>query len=143
METRGRKPKPAHLLAKFDPDKRPDAVIQAHGIPRKPEGLNADGSEFWDHVIAELIDMNVVGCVDEPQLTAMTEWWQEYRYWCRQVPDHRTVVAKSKAYQQFLAVSAKFGLSPMDRRKLKPRAPKEVVSPFSAFLQAKQALANG
>jgi len=142
-ETRGRKKQPAHLLKKYSADRRPECVPQASGDPVRPEHLNQDGYELWDKAIPELVEMNIVGNLDTPQLTAMCEWWQEYRYWSRQLPDHKNVQAKAKAYQQFLTVAAKFGLTPSDRRKIKPRAPKESVSPFAAFLQAKQQLTNG
>lgn len=142
-ETRGRKPKPAHLLKKYSPDRRPEAIPQATGDPVRPTHLTAEGFELWDTVVPELVELNIVGHLDTPQLVAMCEWWQEYRYWAKEIPDHKNVQAKAKAYQQFLSVSAKFGLTPHDRRKIKPRAPKEVVSPFAQFLAAKQQLNNG
>lgn len=138
--TPGPKRKPVHLLKKYDADRRPDGVPQADGAPVRPQYMRREANDLWDAVVPLLVEMNTVGLVDTTQLQAMCEWWAEYRFWEKQVPDPQTVSAKAKAYAQFLSVSSKFGLTPADRKKIKPRAPKETVSAFTELLLRKQTL---
>ena len=46
-------------------------------IPRKPKGLSDKASEFWDHLYANLREMNVIVGADEMSMERMSELYAD------------------------------------------------------------------
>jgi phage terminase small subunit len=133
--TRGRRKKAGHEIQQYRAERRPDLVPNPGGEPVRPTHLNDVGFALWDDVVPKLIELNIATALDQYQLEAMCEWWQFYKA-------GYDVREKVKAFQEFSALAAKFGMTPSDRRKLKPKPPKEIQSPFAAYLEEKRKLQN-
>lgn len=137
MAKRGRKEKPLHTV-QFRANKHADRMPKPTGDPVRPDGkLSEVGLELWDAVVPELIKLNIATNLDQPQLESLCEWWAEYRHWQSMGYDMEASKHKLRVYKQFIELADKFGLTPAGRRRLRPKAPKEELSPFAEFLKRK------
>jgi phage terminase small subunit len=113
----------------------PTAILQLNGGIRKgrhdnrdrepqPEGdaqqivaLEGDAQAAWEHLRPRLVAIGLATELDSMELTAMCEWWAEYRKWCgmKSENEYRRMVGMAAAYKQFRTIAAKFGLTPTDR----------------------------
>ena len=103
----------------------------ADGKPRKPKGLSAEASTFWDEWTPKLIAMGVARKIDQPMLQAMCEMWGMYRAALVVVTanptDKDARIALTSYKTAFEGIAARFGMSPRDRERLsvegRPEAP--------------------
>lgn len=137
MAKRGVKPKKLTELKRFRPDKHTVRMPQPQGVPTRPENLKEEGYELWDYLVPKLVELNIATDVDQHQLVAMCEWWQEYRFWVGRGMNVEYTRPRALAYQQFMSLAAKFGTTPYDRRKLRPKEVKEQPTPMAEFLKRK------
>lgn len=133
----GGKPKAEHELTYWRPSRHAHRLPQPGGSLVRPDEMPKVGLELWDAVVPELEKLNYVSALDQTQMECMCEWWIEYRHWCEQETSKEVLEAKRKAYTLFLEIASKFGLTPTDRRKLRPREPKKEESEFTKFLNNK------
>lgn len=121
----GRPPTPLKLL-KLNGGYRPERH-DGRGAEPEPEGeaaalaeLTGDALAMWNHLVPQLKVMGLATDVDSAELTALCEWWAEYRKWVNDTNEnaYRRIVGAATAYKQFNAIGSKFGLSPVDRAKL-------------------------
>lgn len=60
-------------------DKNGCESAKVGGDPVKPKDLTGEALVFWDTYVPILIEAGIAESVDTPELTAMCEWWAEYR----------------------------------------------------------------
>ena len=144
---RPRKPT-AEKILNGNPGRRPlpDNEPQFDGVPQMPEWLDDDGRALWDSVVSKLTAAGVSREIDSPSLAAMCRWWSLWRRLDRQLNSGemawKDICAASAAWKQFSAIASKFGLTPVDRTKLKvDKLPTDEDDPLAAILR-KRAEAN-
>lgn len=142
MAKRGRKTLPMSEKKQYEPGRHGDRHERPVGSPVRPTTMSKVAMELWDAIMPELDRLNFVTALDQTQLEAMCEWFAEYKAWCEQPMCKETLSGKQKSYVLFMEIAAKFGLTPLDRRKLRPREPKEQVSEFTQFLRSKGVVAS-
>lgn len=139
--TRGRTRKTTEEIKRdnknYQPDRHGYGAIQAtQKPPRKPTGLtkNKAANDLWTKYVPLLCEMGHVSVLDEPQLTAMCEWWSRYRMYSADPTCKPADV--QKAYDTFKGIASKFGLTPYDRQKLREwNQPKEATELDDFFAQ--------
>lgn len=101
----------------YEPQPEGDAVQL---VPLTGEALAA-----WEFLRPRLMKIGLATELDSHELTAMCEWWGEYRRWCNLEGEneYRRMVGMAAAYKQFRTIAAKFGLTPTDRVGLKGSGP--------------------
>lgn len=118
----GRPPKPTNLL-RIEGGLRTGRHDDREREPQ-PEGdavpivtLTGEALDAWEFLRPRLIQLGLASELDSHELTAMCEWWGEYRKWCvmEAENDYRRMVGMAAAYKQFRTIAAKFGLTPTDR----------------------------
>jgi len=124
---------------------RLDEVI-AHGIPAKPPGLDPQGSILWD-LIVDALPPAAQCLVDSAMLTGACRWWSLWREYDRQLDagegdGYRTLMMATMAWKNFDKAAAKFGMSPIDRARLKVGHIEEEVDPLIAMLQSRRGSNN-
>lgn len=128
----GRPPKPFEqheLDGTFRPDRHGAQPIRAHGFALKPDDLDECASRVWDVLVKDLNRTAVAGEVDSVVLAEGCRWYSRY---CRfsvaldsdkisHEPDKLLKLAKLVAlcWQKFADVAMRFGLTPVDRMRLK------------------------
>lgn len=97
--------------------------FRAEGVPQKPADLGAHGDWLWDFVTGELTQNRIARRIDTMALTALCEWYQQYRR-CAGEMKRRPVTAKNAyrltiqtklCWKEVETLSAQFGLSPTAR----------------------------
>jgi phage terminase small subunit len=80
---RGRRAKsPEHLRLQgtYRDDRHADRTdLTLDGQPVRPDHLTGEAAALWDSCVPYLSDKGFVCAVDSQALTAMCEWWAEYR----------------------------------------------------------------
>ena len=121
----GRPAKPTAVLrlqGTFEPGRhksRADEALSA-GDPVKPRGLGKDGSAMWDRTV-RLLPPDALGELDTDALTAMCLWFQRFRTKMRRT-DYKSHVEAAMAWKNCAGLLAKFGMTPVDRTKIKSEA---------------------
>lgn len=88
------------------------------GVDPKPMAkLTGEALKFWKQIVPELIELKAVSSLDSAELTALSEWWGEYR---KRMGDtkadgYKRAIGMASAYKQFRTLAAKFYLTPTDR----------------------------
>ena len=98
----------------------------AKGVPVKPAGLGRYGSPLWDAVVEHATSIGAGAC-DSETLAGMCRWYDDYRRTrgaLAKLPvnsrDFRaTMYAAATAWRAFHDMASRFGLTPVDRAKLK------------------------
>jgi len=98
-----------------------DALIGS-SLPRKPQGLDGDASEFWDLVVSAL-PSEAMSVLDTALLYQLARWhsvWLWNDEVLRMDPSDRDAMkAALSASQQCFRIASQFGLTPADRAKIK------------------------
>jgi phage terminase small subunit len=142
---RPRKPKEAHVLnGTFRPDRHGDNP-PARGVPVMPADLPAEAKTWWQTYVPDLVELGVAGSIDAPALQMLARWWAEYCEAIEQVgktkdPElkRRWLAVAGDACKWVEKLGGKFGLTPVDRVRIKIEPPK-AVDPMTEFLSAKPA----
>lgn len=77
----GRPPKPLALHISdgtFRAD-RHGGTANAPGEPRKPNGISTESESLWEQVVPQLMELKIVGRIDETVLLRLCETWTLYR----------------------------------------------------------------
>ena len=74
----------------YRPDRDSHSYPEAKGTPVKPDYLNEQASALWDWLTPQLVELGVASAVDTQQLSALCEWWAEYRRAADRVINHET-----------------------------------------------------
>lgn len=135
MTARGRprKPLPERLLEgsyRADRHGNPDEVWLPDGLPTMPDWLDGDAKLLWQSLLPELKKRGVATEVDAAELAGMCDWWARYRQAARALNElnpkdegyYSLSMLCGMAWKNFSAASAKFGLNPSDRAKLRLEA---------------------
>ena len=129
----GRPPKPTNLLSihgglRKDRHADRDREPQPEGSAFDVAGLSGQALMAWEHLAPRLMGLGLATELDSHELTAMCEWWGEYRKWCdmpQDINDYRRMTGMAAAYKQFRTIAAKFGLTPTDRVGLQGARPND------------------
>jgi phage terminase small subunit len=124
----GRHPKPLKL-AIMDGTYRTDRnkfSPGAGGEIKRPNGLGRYGNKLWKSTIDYVVAIGGGEC-DTESLASMCKWYNEYRRIAFSVEkmspmddNYRTLLyAMATAFRQFSDMAGRFGLTPVDRAKLK------------------------
>jgi phage terminase small subunit len=108
--------------------------------PVKPE-LDDVGSSVWDLVIT-CLPRESKSALDAPALAGMCQWYSRYVSLMDRLvasvgekEEYRLIVMTSMAWKQFEGSAARFGLSPVDRAKLKAPVKDGGLDEFEKFLE--------
>lgn len=121
---RPRKPDELHVLQGTWTATRhgdPEARVQADGEPVPSRKLTGPALAYWKRLVPGLVACGVAKARDGEALTAACEWWAAYE---------AAMIAKdvreaAVAFDRWRTLAAAFGLTPMDRAKLRgPEKPK-------------------
>lgn len=114
---RGRPRKPKHLkVFEGNPDRRDISYEepQADGLPKRPSDLGPFGRRHWDLIWPQALKWGA-GKVDTASLRALCQWWEVQQ----QALKKGDVNAAQKAFNCWIRLAAKFGLSPADRAQMR------------------------
>lgn len=127
----GRKPKPIalHVAAgTFRADRHGDPATHVHaeGKPEKPYFEHAAASDLWDSVVDELIGKGLAAAIDAAQLRIMCNQFALYIA-CESIlmhdPTDEAAGRQSSRFRVgFDSIAARFGLTAVDRMKLRVEA---------------------
>lgn len=89
----------------------------------KPDCLNSFAAEHWDCVVPKLAEMGVLHPIDSEALTALCQWWGEYRTLQESSADgsgeaYKRSIALASCFKNWSNLASRFGLTPADRAKL-------------------------
>ena len=113
-------------------------VVRYRGMPKveqrepvkieKPDCLEGYASDHWDFVVPKLLEMGVLHPVDVEALTALCQWWAEYRRLQSQPQAdsgdaYKRSISLASCFKNWSNLAARFGLTPKDREKLEIEAP--------------------
>ena len=123
----GRPPKPTalHVLhGTYRKDRHGGtAPAIAGGVVRMPHGLTGEAKAFWQRIITPLVHAGVVTAIDVPAATMLCEAWGLYRAAAALAAnnplDADARCAMSTYQGMFDKLAARFGLTPVDRQRLK------------------------
>src|SRR6516162_1278228 len=150
MARRGRPGKPIelHVLeGTFDRRRHAgQADVGAEGVPLPPRGLGRAALAFWRQVVPELIRAGIARAIDAPELTLMCQWHARYQKYGRQLDRTRPtarafqalLLAAHLASTRFDKTAAKFGLTPVDRARIRVQA-----APSGAKVTSRQRAGDG
>ena len=134
-ESRGRAKKDKdELSARSLRRRREEFAPKPEGKPIKPKWFTqkTEAGKYWAKYVPLLVESGLATAVDTPELVALCEWWEDYRR-CRSIDDQ---LGASRAYAAYSKVSARFGMTPLDRHKIQASSPtKEEEDPFKMFLK--------
>lgn len=94
-------------------------------LPQKPETLDSVGSDLWDQLVAELVDVGLATKIDQTCLEALCDWWSQYCFY-RSNPDPKHFSKRLQAWKQYAAIATAFGLTPLARNAV--RMPSKPIS---------------
>jgi len=148
-------------------DKSMELLLQAEpltAMPAAPERLGTHGLQCWRRIGPLLVELRVLTRLDLEALEALCHQWNDYLTWQLEIqenPDKAIVEYESgarqkspeatlrdSAYDRWLKLLPRFGLSPEHRRKLKRlkesvgggrghRPSSDTGDPIAAFARAK------
>jgi phage terminase small subunit len=108
--------------------------------PVKPD-LDDVASSVWDLVVT-CLPAGVKSAIDAPALAGMCQWYSRYVSLMERLKgvegdkdEYRMIVMCSQAWKQFEGLAGRFGLSPVDRAKLKVPPRDEGVAEFNKYLE--------
>ena len=89
----------------------------------KPNHLTGYAAEHWERIEPLLSEMGVLQPIDSEALTALCQWWGEFRtLQAAPATDSNEVYKRSIAlaacFKHWSSMAARFGLTPKDREKL-------------------------
>lgn len=88
--------------------------LPLQGLPEFPSGLTPEGENFWRLVAGELGAVGVAKRIDGPALQLAAQAWE----WTQRANAAYDLDSFRKAAATWIALSAKLGLTPVDRAKL-------------------------
>lgn len=99
-----------------------EEITQA-GLPTPPVKLNKRQTEIWN-VIVNNTAPEVLNEVDSLMLYGAARWFEKFEHWDSApkregMDEYKADVMAAMCWKQFTAICVKFGLSPMDRAKIK------------------------
>jgi len=110
------------------------------GEPRKPDWLTGVASDLWDRIVPDLVEAKVATSWDQAALEILCRSYAEWRAadrLLRETEDiserYKCMVMCTSAGKQLDRYLAKFGLTPVDRRKIDV-PPDEEGTSFSRLL---------
>ncbi len=132
---RGQQPKPVelHILEGTYRKYRHAGTPLADGVPEMPKSFNdrsvfaREAKAFWERTVPRLMEKGIVGFLDTTYLTVLCEWWARYRKFSAAL-DRVGATNKKAAKLILLAdlacrevdrIGARFGLTPVDRARLR------------------------
>ena len=136
-----RPPKPIARL-ELEGGYRPDrhgSEPMAKGVLVKPKWLTGEASRLWDQLEEQVTEWGA-GEVDAANLAGLCRWWAIWRGIDSRLesnPDRRDIVRASMAWKQFTQCAARFGLSPVDRARMRTEAKGEKADLFQELLRSK------
>lgn len=98
------------------------------GEPIKPAAIGKDGGAMWDRVV-RLLPAEALGELDTDALTAMCLWYQRFRTKMRRT-DYKSHVEAAMAWKNCAGLMSKFGMTPVDRTKIKAESEREDDDPL-------------
>lgn len=131
------------------PAETPKSVLAARGSPKAadrpddlelpaaqiepPEGMDEEAAKQWRHIVGLLAPRGALSEGDRMALTLMCELWSEDRTLSKAVRGEeagsaewkRVVVARAEVRKQLVVMLTKFGLTPVDRPRVKVNKQKE------------------
>jgi P27 family predicted phage terminase small subunit len=127
---RPRKPDEQHILAgtwRADRHGDPSASVVATGEPEAPPHLKGAALAFWREVVPLLVGAGLAKAVDAPMLAQLCEWHTVYRGAMDALlkkggRTKENILASAIAQDKFTALAQRFGLSCLDRTKLRADA---------------------
>lgn len=121
----GRRPKPTPVLklqGTYAPGRHADRGVElaASGEPTRPAWLKGEALKFWKRVVPQLVSLGVAKEVDTDALAAMATWWAAWRKHSVKADrgDTSAFRASVSAWDKFVALADRFGLSPTARIRL-------------------------
>lgn len=136
----GRPPKTSaelKLYGGFRKDRHGSRAEFSASEPVKP-GLGKIASAIWDLVVNGL-PLDAKSAIDAPALEGMCRWYGVFAEYMGKLEsdtgDYRVLMMASIAWKQFESAAAKFGLTPVDRAKLKVPAKDSGADEFEKFLE--------
>ena len=124
-------------------------VVRRRGMPEpnraepvkieKPDCLTGYAAEHWDCVVPRLSEMGVLLPVDSEALTALCQWWGEYRTLQESLANesgdaYKRSIALASCFKNWSNMASRFGLTPKDREKLVIEKPNQY-DPASEFVR--------
>ena len=94
--------------------------ILATGTPVKPDGLPPFAEAMWDHVI-KTVHADILAEADTACLEGMAHWYSVWRTRIAST-DNAELRTAAAAWDRFAALTVRFGMSPVDRTKIKLNA---------------------
>ena len=93
------------------------------GIPSKPVGMDGQAGWLWG-MVTDHLPPEAMSQLDTAALVGVCRWWSLWREYDQQLDDgegnaYKTLIMAVAAWKQFEKAAAKFGLSPVDRARLK------------------------
>ena len=126
-------------VSSFD-GSRPD------GLPQKPKGLNKDCSEVWDDLLSQ-IQPNILRRVDSFQLESLAQLLVQSRALGKLAMANPVDVSSNRAWLATVdlvrKLSACFGLSPSDRKRLSITDEPPEEDPYAALLARRAEARHG
>ena len=106
------------------------------GLPDRPKGMSPDAQEFWDRHVPHLVGAGLATAIDAPALEQLCYWWGKLAKLKRKRGDSRELDLRiSKAQDQWNALAAKFGFTPVDRTRIETPTAADSGNPFEQFLK--------
>ena len=115
------------------------AVLEREPIRlERPAHLTGFAAEHWDRVEPLLSEMSLLQPIDSEALTAMCQWWSEFRILqatpaTTSAETYKRSIALASCFKNWSNLAARFGLTPKDREKLTIDPPR-AEDPAAAFI---------
>lgn len=130
--TRGTTPMSNELRAlrggrSASPDRMRNNPVPIEQPVEKPDGLPDDVSAIWDRLVSQVLGMKLAKAVDQDALVMVCRTLAAYNAAQRILDDeglmmgerrHPMTMVANQKLQEFMVLSARFGLTPGDRAKI-------------------------
>jgi P27 family predicted phage terminase small subunit len=106
-------------------------VPPLNGTPKKPRGLDKEAAWMWDLTVKGS-PPEMLGNVDSAYLEGMCRWWSVWRSYEQAILDagrseasessmdqYKLITLAHMAWNNWAKAAAKFGLTPVDRQRLR------------------------
>lgn len=97
----------------------------AIGKPQKPDFADDRASKLWDLIVIGLPE-KAQATLDTPLLIGLCRWWCRWLDFMQKMDDtesdvehYKLMVMAAAAWKQFATLASRFGMSPVDRARLK------------------------